>query len=362
MNILVVSSYPPMACGIAKYTEQQVTTLRREGHRVDVLTPLEGEGEFRDDLLGDWRPLKLLKYAWAYDELFIHYTPQFFYLSEDRKSRFKTSFALLFVMLLFGRRISVLLHETGFKIGGNEKGRVRYLIDRWYWRLARRVIFHSHRERQGFGEYYGLNINRSRFEVFPHDKYMVRHCNLNQQDARRQLNVEPNVVLLLCIGFIQPHKGFDRAIRALAQVSAPNLHLRIVGSVRLIWDKAHQYAHMLHDLADADPRVQVHEAFLSDELFDTWIVAADYIIVPYHEIWTSGVAARSKLYGRPLLAANIGGLAEQLTPGSALFGSDEELVEHLRRIAADHAPRPNDAAPPPIPASPQQLELQINSE
>lgn len=339
MNILIVSSYPPMACGIGKYTEQQVTTLRREGHRVDVLSPPEGDGDFQDDLLGGWRALRLLRYSWAYDEIFIHYTPQFFYLSEDRKSRFKTSFALLLLMLLQGRKISVLLHETGFKIGANEKGRVRYLIDRIYWRLTRRIIFHSYRERESFGSYYNLAADSPRHQIFMHDKYMVRHCTLNQREARRQLNVPADVKLLLCIGFIQPHKGYDRAIRALARVDAPNLHLRIVGSVRLIWDKAHQYAQLLHDLADADPRVQVHEAYLSDELFDAWIVAADYVVVPYQEIWTSGVAARSNLYGRPLIAANIGGLAEQLTPGSELFTSEEELAEIYGRIAAEPAPR-----------------------
>jgi glycosyltransferase involved in cell wall biosynthesis len=162
---------------------------------------------------------------------------------------------------------------------------------------------------------------------------MVRRCALDRAGARAALGLPQDKHLLLCIGFIQSHKGFERAIEAVRQTPDPRLMLRIVGSVRLAWDVAHAYAQRLHDLADQDPRCQVIEGYLSDELFDTWIVAADTIVIPYHEIWTSGVAARAKLYGRPLLAANTGGLAEQLTEGSRLFSSDAELAALIHEIA-----------------------------
>lgn len=326
-----------MACGIAKYAEQQVSFLRREGHRVDVLSPPEGEGDFQVELLGGLRLLRLLKYLWAYDDCFIHFTPQFFYQPESAVSRILSSLALLLVMLFAGRRVSFLIHETNYRIGELNRGLLRHRIDRWYWRLARRVIFHSQRERDLFAEFYRLPAARPQFEVWPHEKFMVRRCPYDRTQAREVLGLRQDRVLLLCIGFIQMHKGYERPIEALQQVPGEHLALRIVGSVRLAWAVAHNYAQKLCDLADRDPRCQVIEGYLSDELFDTWIAAADYVIIPYHEIWTSGVAARCKLYGRPILAANTGGLAEQLTEGSALFSSDEELVGLIRQIAAEHA-------------------------
>ncbi|MCL5270746.1 MAG: glycosyltransferase, partial [bacterium] len=139
---------------------------------------------------------------------------------------------------------------------------------------------------------------------------------------------------------IQPHKGFERAIEAFRRVPDPRLRLKIVGSVRLAWDKIHAYARLLHELADADPRCEVVEGYLGDELFDTWIVAADYVLLPYHEIWTSAVAARAALYRRPMIAARIGGIVEQLTEGSASFANDAELVDILRAISARHGAQP----------------------
>ena len=322
-----------MVCGIANYAEQQAAALRREGHRVDILSPREGEGDFREDLLGGLRPLRLLKYLWAYDELVIHFTPYFFYKTDSAFNRLLTSVAFVLVMILAGQRVTFLIHETSFKIDQPTRGRFRHRVDRWYWRLARRVVFHSRRERDLFARFYRLDPDRPQFEVWAHEKFMVRRCALDREGARDALGLRHDKLLLLCIGFIQPHKGFERAIEALRQVPDPRLVLRIVGSVRLAWDLAHAYAQRLHDLADRDPRCQVIEGYLSDELFDTWIAAADYLIIPYHEIWTSGVAARAKLYGRPLLAANTGGLAEQLTEGSHLFSSDAELSSLIQQIA-----------------------------
>ena len=111
------------------------------------------------------------------------------------------------------------------------------------------------------------------------------------------------------------------------------MRFRVVGSVRLDWDVAHQYARELHELAGRDGRCEVIEQYVPDELFDIWVVAADFLVLPYREIWTSAVAARAHVYNRPMLAAETGGLAEQLTSGSALFRSEEELAQLMRHIA-----------------------------
>ena len=244
------------------------------------------------------------------------------------------------VMLLAGKRITFMIHETGYKIGQEGRGLLRHRIDRWYWRLAGRVVFHSTRERDTFCWFYRLKTTRANLEVWPHDKYMVPLWPHDRAEARRRLSLEPDKLFFLCIGFVQPHKGFDRALEAFLKTPGEHLRFKIVGSVRINWDVAHQYAQRLHELAEQDARAEFVESFVNDEMFDMWVAAADYVVLPYREIWTSSVAARARLYGRPLIAADTGGLAEQLTEGSMLFRDDDELVECLRRIAARTNPSP----------------------
>jgi glycosyltransferase involved in cell wall biosynthesis len=333
--MLMVSSWPPMACGIGKYAEQQVEGLRREGHHVDVLSPPEGDGDFQDVLRGGVRPLRLLKYLWAYDRVCLHYTRSFFFDASSAFSRLTTSLAFLALMLPFGRRLMFVVHESDSPLDQTTPRGRRRLIDGWWWRLAGRIVFHTERECDAFCEYYGMKRERKAFEIQPHDRYFQRRCEGDRAEVRRRLKIDADVTLLVCLGFIQPHKGFDRVIEAMRRApEARHLRLKIVGSVRLEWDQAHAYARRLHELADADPRVEVVESFVTDEIFDAWIVAADYVVLPYRQIWTSGVAARARLYGRPLIAADTGALREQLTEGSMLFRDDEELARRLREPAA----------------------------
>lgn len=333
MNILVVSSYPPLACGIGKYAEQQVNFMRRQGHHVDVLALEGGEGEYRVNLLGGLRPLRLLKYAVFYDEIHVHFTPHFFYQPLRRIDRLLTSLALVGAGAL-GRKIIFVVHETAFHVGDPRTG-LRRLIDRLYWRLARRVVFHSQSERDSFLQFYGFNDRRPPTEIWSQSRFIEPRYPHDKQRARRELGLPVDQLLLLCIGFIQPHKGFDQAVRAMQQVQGDRLILRVVGSVRLAWDEAHRYARELHRLCAQDPRCEFIEDYLSDEAFDQWVVAADYIVLPYKEIWTSAVAARAQLYGRPMIAAQTGALGEQLTAGSRSFATESELSDIFAAIAAE---------------------------
>jgi glycosyltransferase involved in cell wall biosynthesis len=138
----------------------------------------------------------------------------------------------------------------------------------------------------------------------------------------------------LCIGFIQPHKGFDRAIQAFSKVNNHNnMELYVVGSLRVTWGEYVSYLHDLKNMAGEAPNVHVIEKYLSDEAFDTWISSSDVIITPYQEIWSSGIIARAKLFGKLVIASDVGGLPEQLTDTDILFKDDDELEYIFKEIS-----------------------------
>ncbi len=333
MNLLMVSSYPPMACGIGAYAEQEVRALRESGATVNIFAPPDGDGDFQGNLLGGFSPLRLARYLWAYDEARVQFTPHFFYESNSSLSRLCTSLAFLILAALYRRKLKFVIHETEYRVDDPAPKRAaRVWLDRWMWRLCGGVTFHSDRERAAFLRYYQLSAN-PKFTVTAHDRHFRRRCELDRVTARIKLGVDEESLLLLCIGFIQPHKGFDRVIEAMRHVPSPNLALRIVGSVRIAWEPALEYARLLHEMVRADPRCSFIETYLDDERFDMWIAASDYVVVPYHEIWSSGVAARAKLYNRPVIVSDAGGLIEQMTPGSHKFRNDAELAEVLSRLA-----------------------------
>jgi glycosyltransferase involved in cell wall biosynthesis len=148
-----------------------------------------------------------------------------------------------------------------------------------------------------------------------------------RKKKRDELGIPTNATVFLCIGFIQPHKGYDRAVQAFKSVTNEKMHLYIVGSLRIQWDVYIDYLEKLKNTAVENSQIHVVERYLSDEDFDTWIIACDVMVIPYREIWSSGVLGRAKLFNKKVVASNVGGLAEQLEENDILFNTDEELKE-----------------------------------
>jgi glycosyltransferase involved in cell wall biosynthesis len=111
-----------------------------------------------------------------------------------------------------------------------------------------------------------------------------------------------------------------------------NTHLYVVGSIRVETEADRNYMETLKENSHGSEYITIIEKFLSDEEFDLWISASDYVVCPYRIIWSSGVLARAKLYQKPCIVSSVGGLAEQITDQDFVFGTDIELESIISKI------------------------------
>src|SRR5205823_11174983 len=82
-----------------------------------------------------------------------------------------------------------------------------------------RIVFHSKRERALFLE--AVPVQPRRTAVVEHGESFRPRTVMSRAEARESLGIEPDSFVFLCIGFIQRHKGFDRAVRAFSRVDTP---------------------------------------------------------------------------------------------------------------------------------------------
>lgn len=328
----MVTTYPPTHCGIGTYGEQNVAQLRGQGHIVDVLSP-DGQGnvDFAWDLRGGSKILRLLDLLPFYDRVVIQYHWAFFYndfsLPEFRRDRLKTTLSFIYLYLR-SRKVQVVAHEIPYL-----QGRSRWLFGQ-QWRFAR-LIFHTQEERVRLERHYHLRLKDSHVELRQHHDVFQKYTAHTQCSARHELGVRVDGPMFLCIGFIQRHKGFHRAIQAFSQSDQKDAHLFVVGSLRYVDSEKQGYLKELHELASRVSNVHIVESFVSNEEFDTWITASDWVVFPYTEIWSSGVLARAKLLDRPAIVAFVGGLPDQAGRRDILFKTDVELVAAFETAACD---------------------------
>ena len=330
MRILVVSSVPPTRCGIGAYAAQQIQSLRAQGHRVEVAS-LDGTGEadfhFRLKQATDLVALANHVRRAAYDRCILHYQHDFFFDGLERRQLLSHN---LMLAGLFSCGFEVVSHEVVYALLG-DCGRPVRATERLKWMSAKRLWVHTAHERQRLAALLPPRPRGPAIDLRAHHADFRPYRDIDLPGARAELGIPRSTRVLLCIGFLQPTKGFDRAMRAFSRLPDPQARLYVVGSARVPRAKTLAYIQELKTLAAGDRRIRLVERFLTDAEFDTWIAAADAVVVPYREIWSSGVVGRAKLQRKRVVAAEVGGLAGQLGDRDVVVGAGDDLSEALSR-------------------------------
>ncbi len=344
MRILVVSSVPPTRCGIAAYAAQQIERLREQGHTVEVASVDDAgvaDFHFRLKRAGDLMALANHVRRSAYERCFLHYQHDFFFDGLDQRQLLSHN---LLLASLFACGFEVICHEVVYGLLAGDCGRAVQFSERLKWLGAKRLLVHTRQERDRLSVLLPAPPRGPPIEQREHQADFRVFRKIDLADARAELGIVGSARVLLCIGFLQPTKGFDRAMRAFARLPDPRARLYVVGSARLPRAETLAYIQELKSLATSDPRIRLVERFLTDAEFDTWIAAADAVVVPYREIWSSGVVGRAKLLGKRVVAAEVGGLTGQLDARDIVVGAGDDLAEALSRAlgagAQQQQPRP----------------------
>ncbi len=326
----MVSMYPPARDGIARYAAQVVNSLRKQGDSVVILSPEPSAAEHHARL-STYRGMALaLKLARAADRTIVEFVPGLFFTREGMASKLRLWPALM--TFLGAGNVELVVHEAPYREVASARGPRRALA-RVFWRSVfsrpERTFVHTGFERDQMVAAMGLDPGR--VNLLDHGRFFHPRTAADQKQARADLGIAADEFVFICIGFLQSHKGFDRAVRAMGRLGPGRVRLDVVGATRTNEPTIEAYAADLRDLVAATPRTYLHRGFVSDEIFDRWIIASDVVVLPYRDIWSSGVLERAKLLGRPAIVTAVGGLPDQAGSDTQIARDDDELAAIMAR-------------------------------
>ena len=165
----------------------------------------------------------------------------------------------------------------------------------------------------------------------------------DQAGARHALGFELDRPLLLFVGRIQPLKGPDVAIRALAALGDPRARLVIVGGASGVeGDLETLRAHALVDELGLHDRVQFVEP-QPHHILSTYYRAADVVVAPSRSESFGLVALEAAACGIPVVASAVGGLLSLVDDGRTgrlIAGRDpDDYASAIAGILGDDALR-----------------------
>jgi glycosyltransferase involved in cell wall biosynthesis len=155
----------------------------------------------------------------------------------------------------------------------------------------------------------------------------------DRNDARSQLGIDGDRPVLLFFGFVRRYKGLHLLLEALASVAG--VHLVVAGE---FWENEGPYRSRIAALG-IDDRVTLLNRYLPNEVLGRLFAAADVLVLPYLGGNQSAVAATALAHGLPVIATDVGGLAETVEHGvTGLLvrsGSSARLADAISRFFAE---------------------------
>ena len=326
-----------------------------------MLSPPDGDGDLHAAFPGGAAFTEAARIGSRFDRIVVHFQPALYYRPRAPLSKIITSLRL-WRLVRRCPRTELVIHEADPPI----RWRPDYALLRKAFADAGRLSFHTRAEEHALESEYHVQV---RGAVIPHAvASSAAGQALTRERARELLGLpdNPHRPVFVCAGFIQPSKGFDRAVEAFAAVSGDGPDggnewggLYIVGSIRDHTPENDAFLRTLEARCSSVPGVTLRVEYGTDEEFDRWVTAADWVVLPYRGSWSSGVLARAHALGTPAIVSSVGGLAEQASERDMVFDDDEGLTRAMKEAGASvpsavGARRPGSSPPDPPGRTPRR--------
>lgn len=191
-------------------------------------------------------------------------------------------------------------------------------------------------------------IDESKCVHIPHPSYLSAYPDPpTREQARTDLGIDTDVLLVVTLGTIRHYKGVDRVIRVAKHSQAVPVKTGQPTRVDVRFAVLGNFAGSVSgtEVQDAlGDRGVVIDRYLSDDEIARWSAAADVFLLPYHDILNSGTIELAATFGRPVVTSDLLSLRQQLADAEwvRLVDFDAPAADaHVMNAVAELAASPS---------------------
>ncbi len=224
---------------------------------------------------------------------------------------------LMLYYRFLGKRVVLTAHNVNAARRDSHDMLLNRLTLRIQYQLADHIFVHTEKMKRELIE--GFGAGAARITVIPHGiNTAVPSSSLTSIQAKRRLGIRDDQRTILFFGRITPYKGLEYLISAFGMLRGGDYRLIIAGRP----DRCEEYWSSIEKLIREDlkgGRVVLRSEFIPDDETEIYFKAADVLVLPYRDIFQSGVLLLGYSFGLPALVADVGSLKEEIAEGKTGF-------------------------------------------
>jgi len=201
---------------------------------------------------------------------------------------------------------------------------------RTQYRLSDHIFVHTEQMKSELVQEFGCRT--SAITVIPFGiNNAVPHTPLTSSEAKTRLGIGQAERAILFFGRITPYKGLEYLVRAFSQLLVQSSNYRLIIAGRPDNDSK-DYCQSIQELIvrqEVGKRVSLRIEFVPDSDTELYFKAADVLVLPYRQIYQSGVLFLAYSFGLPVIATNVGGLPDEVIEGQTGYICQSEDSDQL---------------------------------
>ena len=145
--------------------------------------------------------------------------------------------------------------------------------------------------------------------------------DLTPAQARQRLGIAEGEKAILFLGRMRPYKGLEYLLTAFKELASSDSSYRLIVASEPK-KGSEEYLEMIRGMMDREftpGQIIVKICFIPDEEMEIYLKAADVLVLPYKEIFQSGVLFLAYSFGLPVVATDVGSFREEILEGRTGF-------------------------------------------
>jgi glycosyltransferase involved in cell wall biosynthesis len=236
---------------------------------------------------------------------------------------------------LLGKKLVFTVHNVYREARDNTATPLRWFSLKVMYHLVDRIIVHTPKMKEELGSLFRISLEK--IIIIPHGiNNRVQKKGITQEEARRRLGIVPTVRVVLFFGQIDEYKGIETLIDAAAILvqKDPSIILIVAGKPKRQSDYVLKLKTQVEkSIPEKNVMLQLH--FIPENEVETYFSAADCVVLPYKNIFQSGVLFLAYRFGVPIIATDVGSFSEDIIDGVTGFickpNNAEDMAAQLRK-------------------------------
>jgi len=242
--------------------------------------------------------------------------PKIFHILWNNKIQLFDRTLLMVCYKLLGKKIAFTAHNVNAARRDAKDTALNRLTLKIQYHLVDHLFVHTQKMKSELRDDFGVRTEAVTVIPFGINN-SVPNTDLTSAEAKRRLGIESNRKTILFFGAIWPYKGLEHLVAAFQQVAPRNESYRLIiaGESK---KGSEQYLRDIQKTIEGDPcRQQVLQKieFVPDAETEVYFKAADVLVLPYAEVFQSGVLFLAYSFGLPVIAADVGSFRDDIIPG-----------------------------------------------